>query len=266
MYCKELETVTFRHPDIVKFVNEHFIPLKVDKEKHPDLARRFAVDVIPDVLFIAPEGWLITRLTGFYKAPEYLPRLKSVIPRYKALAEQIKKVEATPQDAAANFAMGTKLMALGSGGKAVEFFERVVAADPKNEKGHTLRALYQIGAYHHGKGLAKLAQARFKQLAALDPKDASGLAGDVVLLEMGPRLQLMQAKKQWADAAALLEKFVKDYPRAASVATAMYRIALSYYYLQQRDKALEWWKRTAAGYPSTEAGKRAAAIVKRLGG
>lgn len=39
-WCKQMESTTFQHPDIVRYINEHFYPVKLDAEQRKELVYR----------------------------------------------------------------------------------------------------------------------------------------------------------------------------------------------------------------------------------
>jgi uncharacterized protein YyaL (SSP411 family) len=74
-WCHVMQKESFNNPKIAKFINEHFIAIKVDKEERPDIDRHY------QELFIKmnnkPGGWplsifLMPNLTPIYSAT-YLP-------------------------------------------------------------------------------------------------------------------------------------------------------------------------------------------------
>src|SRR5712691_8623297 len=63
-WCHVMERESFENPDIAKIMNEHFIPIKVDREERPDLDQIYmdAVQLLtgrggwPLTVFLTPDG------------------------------------------------------------------------------------------------------------------------------------------------------------------------------------------------------------------
>ena len=68
--CKSLSSSTFKDADLGKFMNEHFINLKIDGEQEEGNALMYEFDLgaYPTMLFLDPEGKLIRKIEGFVDA------------------------------------------------------------------------------------------------------------------------------------------------------------------------------------------------------
>ncbi len=84
--CRELENVTFHHPDVVKFAEDQFIMIKVDVTKggnpdHEKLLEQYNVKGVPTIVFIDSEGKERTnlRLVDFLSPEPFLSRMSNLI-------------------------------------------------------------------------------------------------------------------------------------------------------------------------------------------
>lgn len=75
--CHELDRITFTHPDVLRHAGR-FVTLKVDltrsdSEAVAALQKRFRVEGVPTVIFLAPDGTEVpeTRVVGFVPGPEF---------------------------------------------------------------------------------------------------------------------------------------------------------------------------------------------------
>ncbi|ABA87687.1 periplasmic thioredoxin, putative [Syntrophotalea carbinolica DSM 2380] len=59
--CKEMERKVYQDPEVISFVNQHFIPVEVDLDKEKPTAKLFEVDYTPTHIFIAPDGSAVLR-------------------------------------------------------------------------------------------------------------------------------------------------------------------------------------------------------------
>ena len=64
-WCKKLDATTFRDPKVVKLLNEQFIPVKIDANKHPRLTQALNVASFPTLVLATAEGKVIDRHVGY---------------------------------------------------------------------------------------------------------------------------------------------------------------------------------------------------------
>jgi thioredoxin-related protein len=77
-FCKKMEKETFKEPAVVKFLNRHFISVRVNTEKETEIARKHFVRGLPMTWFLEPDGEKISSLPG-YIPPEMLIRILKFI-------------------------------------------------------------------------------------------------------------------------------------------------------------------------------------------
>ncbi len=66
--CQEMDTRTYAEPRIAANVNDRFVPVRVDADRHPRVRERYAMGGFPTVAFLTPDGKLLTGAT--YVGPE----------------------------------------------------------------------------------------------------------------------------------------------------------------------------------------------------
>lgn len=82
--CRALETRVFSQPSVALGVSDKYVPVKINANEHPELARRFGVTRVPTDAVVTPQGELVkafvspatpmdyvgyvTRLAGAYRA------------------------------------------------------------------------------------------------------------------------------------------------------------------------------------------------------
>jgi thiol:disulfide interchange protein DsbD len=83
--CRELENVTFHHPDIVKQAEDRFVMIKVDVTRggnpdHERLLHQYHVRGVPTIVFIDTEGneRADLRLVDFLPPERFLSRMSEV--------------------------------------------------------------------------------------------------------------------------------------------------------------------------------------------
>jgi len=73
-----MEAESFSHPEIIKFLTQHFIPVRVDVDKEKKIASAYYVRGIPTSWFLDPDGSKITNLPGYVDREMFLVILKYI--------------------------------------------------------------------------------------------------------------------------------------------------------------------------------------------
>ncbi|WP_128903717.1 DUF255 domain-containing protein [Halorubrum amylolyticum] len=58
--CHEMDAITYAEPRIAANVNEGFVPVRVDVDRHPRVRERYNMGGFPTTAFLTPEGKLLT--------------------------------------------------------------------------------------------------------------------------------------------------------------------------------------------------------------
>jgi len=69
-WCHVMDETSYSDPRVIAAVNEHFVPIRVDNDRHPDVNRRYNMGGWPTTAFLAAGGDPITGAT--YMPPEQL--------------------------------------------------------------------------------------------------------------------------------------------------------------------------------------------------
>lgn len=91
MYCKRMEKTTFVDPRVVKFVNQHYVAVRIDADEHKQLITDLDIKGLPAILVVSPTLQIIERIPGF-QTPEAL------------LAKLNRSASSPPQQVAQNMA------------------------------------------------------------------------------------------------------------------------------------------------------------------
>ena len=71
VFCKKMDETTYRDSDVIRIINEHFIPVRVADETHPDLARKYAKYGRPVTVIMTADGTEIIAKPGYLK-PQWM--------------------------------------------------------------------------------------------------------------------------------------------------------------------------------------------------
>ena len=73
-WCRQLDNTTYRDPQVIKYLNDNFIPLKIDAEqgRGSDIARKYGVDSYPRMIFMNSTGQVFLIIKGYKDAHNFL--------------------------------------------------------------------------------------------------------------------------------------------------------------------------------------------------
>jgi uncharacterized protein YyaL (SSP411 family) len=78
-YCRKLETTTFRDPRVASLLASGFVPLKVDANREPALARALKVQVYPTLVLAGPDGKIHAFIEGYLDADRLAEHMKRTV-------------------------------------------------------------------------------------------------------------------------------------------------------------------------------------------
>ena len=77
-YCKKMEKETFNDYSVASYINDNFIPIKVNSDREVKVALDFDVKGLPSTWFIAENGERISSLPGYIPPKRLLDILKYI--------------------------------------------------------------------------------------------------------------------------------------------------------------------------------------------
>ncbi len=77
-YCEKLHTEVYPDPEVSSLLTEHFVLVAVDLDTNRDDASKFGVSYPPHLLFLTPDGEIITRIPGYVPTDQLLTILRSI--------------------------------------------------------------------------------------------------------------------------------------------------------------------------------------------
>ena len=80
--CLKMLKTTIPDPKVTTLL-EKCVFLKVDTDKHPELAKSFGVVGLPDIRFLAPDGTEMKRLRDYMGAESFADELKALLASLK---------------------------------------------------------------------------------------------------------------------------------------------------------------------------------------
>lgn len=77
-YCHRMLQTTYTNEEVIKLVNENFIPVQVDADKHADLVSSLRIKAFPCTAIITADLQQVRKINGFQKAAKFERMLTSV--------------------------------------------------------------------------------------------------------------------------------------------------------------------------------------------
>ena len=78
--CQRMEKTTFKD-ERVRALLDRCVFVRMDTDIYPDIAKRLAVEGLPDIRFIHPHGSVIKQLRNFQDAESFIAELKELLRR-----------------------------------------------------------------------------------------------------------------------------------------------------------------------------------------
>jgi thioredoxin-related protein len=67
-----MEAESFAHPEIVQYLNDHFITIRTNVDKEKKIASAYFVRTLPSSWFLEPDGSKITSIPGYVDPDTFL--------------------------------------------------------------------------------------------------------------------------------------------------------------------------------------------------
>lgn len=100
-YCIRMEKSTFTDPRVAAQIEQQFVAVRVDADKHKDLVKDLEIEGLPAILIVSPDLKIIHRIKGFQTANALLAELKKVPQQAEepsvAQSEEMQPAVTTPQ-------------------------------------------------------------------------------------------------------------------------------------------------------------------------
>lgn len=78
-WCHVMDEKTYNDPAVVKLINQHFVPLKVDQDARPDLSHRYEEYGWPATIIFNGKGQELAKRSGYISAAEMTGLLQGIV-------------------------------------------------------------------------------------------------------------------------------------------------------------------------------------------
>ncbi len=112
--CKKLDAVTWKDKDVISWLEQNTIALKIDAEKEESLAKRYKVSAYPTIAIISPEGKVIDSIVGYREPAAFLSNAKDALAGKTALIRAKEKFTQNVNDPDTRSNYARELFRVGS--------------------------------------------------------------------------------------------------------------------------------------------------------
>ena len=70
-FCKKMDEEVFTDPEVIRLINAHFTPIRVDTDKEKMLARLYGIEAMPTFWFLESDATRLSPLQGYVKADRF---------------------------------------------------------------------------------------------------------------------------------------------------------------------------------------------------
>lgn len=236
--CKMMDRGTWKEPEVIAWLKEHTIPLKIDAEAEIALANKYRVRAYPTLLFLKPDGSELDRMMGYQEKNAFLKMAKNILAGKTILSMAAEELEREGSDhpmARMKYArtLAQKQMYAEAWGHYRWCYEEGVAANPAFVGVHgsfLLNDMIDLGRVHPP------AQAYFRQ--RLDQLRQALLSGKASKRQAHQLGTLQQAFGNGERAVALIDEIIQRDPEMPLL-DALIRPNWEYLLAQKRFALLE---------------------------
>ncbi len=122
-FCKKLDRETYGNVQVIQFVQQFFIAVKVDGDKRTDLRDRYSVEGYPTIVFLSPQAVELKRIVGYRPPDDFLAEAGKAARSSATLGKLKEEAASHPDDADAQRAYARALFAAGNTNEALSRLE-----------------------------------------------------------------------------------------------------------------------------------------------
>ncbi len=77
--CRDLDNRTWKDPKVQAWLRDMTVAIKIDVDKHKDLARKYKAPPIPVLVFLKPDGTEVGRILGYREPVDFLMEANDLV-------------------------------------------------------------------------------------------------------------------------------------------------------------------------------------------
>lgn len=245
--CKTMEATTLASPDVVSYLNDNFINVKIDIDKAEALASRLQVHAIPATVLLDGAGAELLRFTG--DRPDFLAHLRNL----REISEAEKALAANPSDPATLIRVATVYANAERFHEAADLFMKIEEIDPEDKSGLKAEAWYRVGLVHLKDGHKSDSDTAWNRYVQLDPDNKKGFHDDLQFA----LIEVESENQNYAKVLESVKQFLDRYPESERIADARFLMGTARFFTGDIDGAIQSWKEVIDRHADTDAAKKA---------
>jgi thiol:disulfide interchange protein DsbD len=221
-WCHTFDRTTYVDPAVVE-LSRGFVAVKVDTEGSQDdvaVAARYRVASLPTVLFLAPSGTVVFRLSGYQRPRQFAETLEWVRTETERVGAWEQALAANPRDAETLMHLGFQQLENDQFENGRDLLARARSVDGALPSGERKRLRHALGVVRILERDFSAAEALLKEGLTLTPVDRE--ADPQMLYALG-RLYLDWGRRE--DALAAFKRLVAEFPKSPVADTARRAVA-----------------------------------------
>ena len=251
-WCKKLDRETFGNGDVIRLVEQFFIPVRIDTDREPKLSAKFEVRGLPTILLLGPNEKELQRLSGFRPADKFLSELRQTIKTAASLDELKKAAKKSPSDLGAVRAWARAVFASGDGVEAEKILAGALERNPLENS-----LLLDIADLKKAGGNTDEARKLYERILA----SGEARAGESYHKAHLPLGRLLLGKKDYQGALKILSAYTGLGKDIDNLAEAFFLRSYAYSVLDRDVEALADLHKVQDLDPDGDYGARAAYII-----
>lgn len=155
--CKELDKYVFENSKIGKYINEHYVAVKLNAETRYGylIGRKYELlRSYPTIIFLKSNGKEIDRVIGFIEPVQYFQQIKDYTKGVNTLTDLLKKDKNNGNDSL-KYKIGLKLTERGKFKDAIGYFQHLIKSKKYNSDGLIYFRIGLLYAYSNDLSKAK---------------------------------------------------------------------------------------------------------------
>ena len=145
-WCKTLDTVTYVDSGVIA-LSKTIVFAKINAEVDTLTAQKYKIQGYPTIVLTNSDGTEIDRIGGFLEPDEYLETVDNYLHDRETLSDYLRRAD-TNTTIEVNYILANKYSDRGLNKEALDYFNKVVKADPKYEDTLTSDAMLSIGSIY----------------------------------------------------------------------------------------------------------------------
>ncbi len=86
--CRFMNERVFPNRQVIQIISQNFVPVKVNVEQNPQIAKQFGVSAVPTCFILTPSGEVLQKWVGASEPPRYVQQLTEVQAKWSTLVAQ----------------------------------------------------------------------------------------------------------------------------------------------------------------------------------